>query len=194
MDLFKYVISTDTLTLGIFFILLSRWGFFHTGAADGNTSCPFGWGGDLHLQMEVQVQFRASANRSIGNGSIGKQTTENWFSTIPTCDGKRTKPNRVRSSRVGASSKEAISFIFLFLSPTGDFGVSRQCGQKKIVKYVVCHRGSTLVAAILGGFGVKCLNAELSSKQARLASGSLVLMNIQIKLGFSVIKPGAQTS
>lgn len=189
MDLFKYVISTDTLTLGIFFILLSRWGFFHTGAADGNTSCPFGWGGDLHLQMEVQVQFRASANRS-----IGKQTTENWFSTIPTCDGKRTKPNRVRSSRVGASSKEAISFIFLFLSPTGDFGVSRQCGQKKIVKYVVCHRGSTLVAAILGGFGVKCLNAELSSKQARLASGSLVLMNIQIKLGFSVIKPGAQTS
>lgn len=153
-----------------------------------------GGGGDLHLQMEVQVQFRASANGSIGNGSIGKQTTENWFSTIPTCDGKRTKPNRVRSSRVGASSKEAISFIFLFLSPTGDFGVSRQCGQKKIVKYVVCHRGSTLVAAILGGFGVKCLNAELSSKQARLASGSLVLMNIQIKLGFSVIKPGAQTS
>lgn len=64
----------------------------------------------------------------------------------------------------------------------------------KIVKCVVCHRGSTLVAAILGGFGVKCLNAELSSKQARLASGSLVLMNIQIKLGFSVIKPGAQTS
>lgn len=73
----------------------------------------------------------ASANGSIGNGSIGKQTTENWFSTIPTCDGKRTKPNRVRSSRVGASRKEAISFIFLFLSPTGDFGVSQQCGQKK---------------------------------------------------------------
>lgn len=164
--------------------------FFHTGAADGNTSCPFGrgWGGF------ALANGSASANGSIGNGSIGKQTTENWFSTIPTCYGKRTKPNRVRSSRVGASSKEAISFIFLFLSPTGDFGVSRQCGQKKIVKYVVCHRGSTLVAAILGGFGVKCLNAELSSKQARLASGSLVLMNIQIKLGFSVIKPGAQTS
>lgn len=121
------------------------------------------------------MQFCASAN-----GSIGKQTTENWFSTIPTCDGKRTKPNRVRSSRVGAV--------------TGDFGVSRQCGQKKIVKYVVCHRGSTLVAAILGGFGVKCLNAELSSKQAWLASGSLVLMNIRIKLRFSMIKPGAQTS
>lgn len=197
MDLFKYVISTSyrhTHTRH-FFNFVIQVGFFSYRCSRWQHILSF-WvgGGDLHLQMEVQVQFRASANRSIGNGSIGKQTTENWFSTIPTCDGKRTKPNRVRSSRVGASSKEAISFIFLFLSPTGDFGVSRQCGQKKIVKYVVCHRGSTLVAAILGGFGVKCLNAELSSKQARLASGSLVLMNIQIKLGFSVIKPGAQTS